>query len=102
MAAALNRGKYMKKAKNEPSSVASMPKPKPTLTLDEETLPAIKDWKVGNTYRLVLEVKQKSLEDPEYLEDSKLHARFEVLKVMPHKNSDPDFDGWGDDEEDED
>lgn len=36
-------------------------RPKPSLSIDSKDLPAIKDWKIGKTYELVVKVKLVNL-----------------------------------------
>lgn len=47
----------------------------PTLRFDYMSLPAAKDWKIGETYKLMLEVEQTSA--------NKDGASFKVSKVGP-------------------
>ncbi len=60
---------------------------KPTLSLDERDLPAIKNWSVGKRYQIMLTVEQTSMEKgDEYYEEGeggskKIHARFKVIKA---------------------
>lgn len=57
---------------------------KTTVSFSDKELPEIKKWEVGSTYKLVMEVKQKSLSQDEYGEgDEKHRASFEVLSVKP-------------------
>lgn len=72
--------------------IGEMPKyekPKPSLHITEDELPAIKKWEVGKTYKVVAHVKMvHHAEGKEYSygedKDSKKHtARFEVHKVSP-------------------
>ncbi len=68
----------------------------PTLSLSEEDLPDIKDWRVGQTYKMVIEVKQvsSSMGDTMMGEGKKkMNARFEVMsaKAIDGKASTEDF-----------
>ncbi len=57
-------------------------RPKPSIRLTQKDLPAIKDWKVGGKYTIVLEVEQTSAEKgDEYSDDKGLSARFKILKA---------------------
>lgn len=59
-------------------------RPKPSLSIDAKDLPAIKDWKIGKTYDLCVQVKMVSIDaDDEYgSESSKTpRARFRITKV---------------------
>ena len=47
----------------------------PSFSIDSEQMPEIKNWKVGNTYRLEIEVVQKSLESNE----KSTSARFDIV-----------------------
>ena len=50
----------------------------PSLTLSEDDIPELKKWKVGKTYNLEIEVKQKSMhQDPK----GKMSGNFEVISV---------------------
>ena len=62
-----------------------MQKMMPTVSLDADDLPEIKDWKVGGKYKLELEVEQVSASKDDYMmEGEKKHpmtARFRIIKV---------------------
>src|SRR3972149_1946702 len=64
------------------TSVKKMPT---TLSLDESELPEIKDWKVGGTYKIMLEVEQiSSSKGEEYGmddKDKKMRARFKIISA---------------------
>lgn len=49
----------------------------PTVRLDLETIPEAKDWKVGSTYRIEMEVKMVGLSQSRY--DNS--AEFEVRRI---------------------
>jgi hypothetical protein len=66
--------------------------PKPTISLSSKDLPEIADWKVGNTYEIVLTVKQTELRQGSEYDDwdegesgnsKTTHARFKIMKVKP-------------------
>lgn len=60
------------------------------VSFDEDELPDIKKWKVGGTYTVEIDIKQKSVsQDREMGPKGKdeLRARFEVLAVRPVKKS---------------
>lgn len=74
----LNRAKYVA--------------PKPSISLSSKDLPEIADWKVGNTYEIILTVKQTELRQGDEYDDwdengskssKTTHARFKILKVKP-------------------
>lgn len=72
-----------------------MKKPKPSISLDEQDLPAIKNWKVGDTYNVTAKVKLTfQSEGREYESDypmegssdqSKMRARFKIISIEPVK-----------------
>lgn len=50
----------------------------PTLYLSSKDLPEIKNWKVGKTYKLIIQVKQTSMrEDIE----NRIDASFDIKKI---------------------
>lgn len=62
--------------------IGSISREKPSFSIDARTLPAIKDWKVGKKYQIVLDVEQTSLSKDEWSEgDDVLRARFKILKA---------------------
>lgn len=79
----------------EKLSAVKYKKPKPTLSVDESHLPAIKDWVVGKTYTVTCRVKMTfQSEGNEYDygmetggEEKKpeMRARFRILDITPEK-----------------
>lgn len=62
--------------------IANVSREHPTLSIDARTLPAIKNWKVGNKYRIMLTVEQTSLSKDEWGDgDNQTRARFKILKA---------------------
>ena len=67
--------------------------------LDEDELPAIRDWKVGETYRIVLEVEQTAQQKDEGEgEEDLLSADFKILSASvegeePEDNEEEDSNG---------
>ena len=59
--------------------IGPMEPEQPTVEFDESELPQIKDWKVGETYMIQIQVKMSKLED----EEEGLCATFDVLKIKP-------------------
>jgi len=59
----------------------------PTFELDDEDLPSIRDWKVGERHLLVIEVEQMSMKQgkdwqgDKKKDEKKINATFKVLKV---------------------
>lgn len=65
----------------------------PPLYITEKQLPAIKDWKVGGKYQLLVDVEQVGIQNPNASEmmgmeigsdnekDEGLEARFKITKV---------------------
>ncbi len=71
-----------------------MQKPKPTMSLDADNLPAIKNWNVGETYTVTAKVKMTSMsEGDEYEfptsegEKRPMSARFKILSITPSKDA---------------
>lgn len=63
---------------------ASSSRSKPQLMLTARELPAIKNWKVGKKYQIIIDVEQVSISKGDEWDDEKgLRARFEVLKAKP-------------------
>lgn len=57
-------------------------RPKPSLSIDAKDLPAIKDWKIGQTYNLCVTVKMVEIDaDDEYDHNKTPRARFRITKV---------------------
>ena len=58
----------------------------PSFYTNDEQIPELKHWEVGEKYRLVVDVIQKSKEEVE----KSTSARFEIVgyKYMPHKSMD--------------
>lgn len=48
----------------------------PSLSLDSVQVPEIKDWKVGETYRIVMDIKQTSMSQ---YKDDKANASFDII-----------------------
>ena len=68
----------------------------PTLSLSEEDLPEIKGWRVGQTYKMVVEAKQTSSSMGDTIMGEgkkKMNARFEIVnvKAIDGKASTEDF-----------
>lgn len=71
-------------------------RPKPTVSLDETDLPAIKNWQVGQKYTINAVVKMtfQSQGDEwggefsgEQSQKPKMRARFRILSISPTKQS---------------
>ncbi len=54
--------------------------------LNSSDLPEIKEWKVGKTYKIVLEVKQISLSQDSYGGKTNHSAGFEIVKARPFES----------------
>lgn len=59
---------------------------KPTIRLSEKDLPAIKNWKVGGKYCLVLDVEEVEATKNDY--EPGYSARFRVTKVRQEDEDD--------------
>lgn len=55
--------------------------PLPEFSLDQTNLPAIKNWKVGEKYTLIVEVEMQSIGKDSFDKENELRSRFKVLKV---------------------
>ena len=66
----------------------------PTVSLDTKQVPEIKDWEVGETYHVVLAIKQTSKSQNESNGNKTTSAYFEVTgyKVLDHEMSDDDLE----------
>lgn len=88
MAYALKKknGKHILAKKTEVPSMGPM---HPSLSLSEKDLPAIKNWKVGQTYTILVKAKQTAMSQGEMYGMSEgkkdMHARFEVLSAEESK-----------------
>jgi len=67
-------------------------RPKPTVSLDETDLPAIKNWQVGQKYNISAVVKmtfQSEGDEYEYMgregEKPKMRARFKIVSISATK-----------------
>lgn len=67
--------------------IGSVYREKPMVSLDAKTLPAIKNWKVGKKYRILLEVEQVSLSKDEYGDgDNQMRARFRINNAKEYED----------------
>lgn len=57
----------------------------PSFSLTVKDLPEIKNWKVGNKYKLEIEVEQTSMAKEEYMQDQPLTARFRITKIKANE-----------------
>lgn len=55
-----------------------MPKMKPSLHLNNKDLPEIKDWKVGETYEVIVKLKMESKMDFK----KEISANFEISDIL--------------------
>ena len=56
-----------------------MSKEKPSLSLSQKDLPAIKNWKVGGKYNISLSVEEVSMSKDDY--EPGMNARFKINKA---------------------
>lgn len=82
---------------SKPSSVKKSPPIYPKFRLDLDTVPEAKDWKVGKTYKIEMEVKMVGLSISRF--DNS--AEFEIRKIGSEDagSTDEPADEGGDDEE---
>lgn len=69
----------------------------PTFQIDDEDLPELKDWKVGEKYTLVMEVEQLSMRQGNEWQgsdskDKKVHATFKILSVGVEEKPEPTYE----------
>ena len=57
------------------SDKMAMPSVMPMFHVDDMQMPEIKDWEVGASYKVVMEVKMKDMSQT----DESVHAGFEIL-----------------------
>lgn len=67
----------------------------PTIRLDLETLPEAKDWKVGQTYRVEMEIKMVGISQSRY--DNS--AEFEIRQIGTEDQEEGDDESNDDDNE---
>jgi hypothetical protein len=60
----------------------------PSFSLSTKDLPDIKNWSVGQKYKLEIEVEQTEMSMNEYAPGAPLSARFRILKVKNIAESD--------------
>jgi len=67
-------------------------RPKPTLSLDAKDLPAIKDWKVGKSYKIEVTAKMVSMSEGneyDYEDEDRakqpMRARFQITSAKEYK-----------------
>jgi len=67
----------------------SIPMPNPEISLDETTLPEIKNWEVGGVYTIILEVEQLSVSKDQMDNEDELRATFSVLSAKAIQEETP-------------
>ena len=76
-----------------------MPMP-PSFSVDNSVMPEIKDWQVGETYRLVIDVRQTSKSEMVMHDKEVIDGRMEIVayKYLPKKSveemSDKEFEEY--------
>lgn len=69
------------------NKLTSPEKMKPSLFLNAEELPEVKNWEVGNEYTLLVTVKQTGKDIHEYNKKKSISAHFEICKIKPVDSS---------------
>lgn len=66
----------------------------PYLTLNSKQISELKDWEVGETYQIILEIKQKSKSESETKDLSVINSTFDITayKVISGDISDADLE----------
>lgn len=74
--------KDMGKAKVQDTCCTEFEKPKPTISLSEKEVPAIKDWVIGGKYTIEANVEMISISKDQWgKEKGLIEARFNILDV---------------------
>lgn len=66
-------------------------RPKPTMSVEDQDLPQIKDWEVGKTYTVKAKIKMTyqsegdEWESPDGQSKNVMRARFRILDIKPMK-----------------
>lgn len=82
---AKRKPKLPKKYKSS-QEIPIMSKEKPRITIDAETLPAIKDWKIDQEYQLVITARMTGINERTWEPDKgKIFADFEIEKAEENK-----------------
>lgn len=67
--------------------IASIPREKPSFTLDAKALPSIKYWKVGKKYKILLHVEMVTLSKNEWgKDDNQIRGRFTINSSEDYSN----------------
>lgn len=75
--------------KDSPVKMDNSYNPQPSLRLDAKILPEIKSWKVGETYKLEIEVKMTGIQQNEYGPDKEsTSADFRITKIGTDTDND--------------
>ncbi len=71
---------YMKKVIPQKQGIDSSPEEKryPFIHLSSKELPELKKWEVGKTYKIILEIKQKSMSEDS---NKEISASFDIIKI---------------------
>ena len=56
----------------------------PSISFSSKNLPEIKNWQVGKTYRLIVEVKQTSMRENE---NGEINAEFDIKKIATKESN---------------
>jgi hypothetical protein len=55
-----------------------MPMMKPSFSMDEKTMPEIKNWQVGKEYKIEMDVQMTGLSKDQYIKGNPMMGRFEI------------------------
>lgn len=61
---------------------------KPRITITSDQLSQIKDWEVGETYTVTMQIKQKSKSEDELNGKKYMSSSFEVVSIETEKEKD--------------
>lgn len=69
----------------------------PSISLDSDALPEIRDWEVGSDYYILMKVTQKSLNINDSAEFKRADARFDIKEIAVIDQEDESADDKSDD-----
>lgn len=65
---------------------------KPRINLTSDQLAQIKDWEVGETYTVILDIKQKSKSEDEFKGKKYISSSFEIVSIKAEKEVEKDIE----------
>lgn len=71
---------------------------KPTINITSDQLSQIKEWEVGETYTVTMQIKQKSKSEDELRGKKYISGNFEIVTIKPEKEVEKDISDMNDGE----